>query len=284
MFIPGNHDVDKKLIYSVSKNILNKTTLNISEILKENLSNYKFNKPIEQFKKFEKDFHSKNINYTFTPNHSFFKYEFLEEKVGFILLNDSWRKHQSNFGLIEQVNESVKQNDDCDSFILLHHHPIEKGLSNEAEEFSNIIHSHPKINLKLYGDRHNQLNTIDESPNSEYKVLSLRSKTILKNYNEQENEEYKIGYSILDFNSNVSILEKVHYRKYNSIIARFEKDDNGKNEGIKILNHIINYDKVNEIKNLDKIKNFLFSTKSSSKKILIELCLMKINILKICHL
>jgi hypothetical protein len=49
------------------------------------------NKRMERFKNFQKEFHKNNSNYTFSFNESETIFEKNGNKIGFALINDSWR-------------------------------------------------------------------------------------------------------------------------------------------------------------------------------------------------
>ena len=224
LFIPGNHDIDEKEILLVDEKELvnNINNKNINDYLLENKS-FKHSNRIRKFKEFEEKYHSENSNYSYTSNQSTYVYEYKNScKIGFILVNDSWRcksiklsieedeKHY--FGVkqlydgLEYLNQSNTQLNIC----LLHHTLDDYKESLEVEGILN----RKNIELFLYGHFHNTKTNILYTPNGNCKGFRARAAFFKP---EEINSDYHSGYQILDFDltSNYKITA-VHYRKYNN--------------------------------------------------------------------
>lgn len=94
LFIPGNHDIDRKQVEKYSESGLC-TTLDsnlANDLLLEMETNFiPANKRIEQYKIFEKQYHQNNYCYIFSNVASYTIIELENKKIGFSLINDSWR-------------------------------------------------------------------------------------------------------------------------------------------------------------------------------------------------
>lgn len=224
LFVPGNHDVNENEILLktesdlVKKIIAGKPT--ITEILEANEVNFEFSKRIEDFKRFEENYHATNTDYDYSNNHSTFVYHSEEGvKYGFILLNDSWRCKSVRL-LIEEdksfnLNLGSKQifdglallkSKNADVIICVMHHPLEK--FNDRDEIEGIF-MREDIDLVLFGDLHTTKFRLPQSEQGGY--ISLQCKASYSNQNEMH-IEYLCGYQILELTR--SSLSSISYRYF----------------------------------------------------------------------
>ena len=223
LFIPGNHDVDEKeiLLFEEKELIKNIDKKNVNKYLLENKL-FKHSHRIRKFKEFEERYHSGNTNYLYSPNQSTYIYEENDSKVGFILINDSWRcksvklrleeedDNKLYFG-IQQLYDAVHfldKNNTQLNICLLHH-----TLANykETEEVEGIL-NRQNIELFLHGHFHNTKTNILYTPHGNCKGFRARAALFKP---EEVDSEYHPGYQILDFDLITYKLTAVHYRKYN---------------------------------------------------------------------
>ena len=226
IFIPGNHDVDETTIllkeeYELLKNINNE---NVTQYLKENKENLRHSKRIKNFKEFEKKFHNDNFDkYLATNNESTFVYDYNKNfKIGFLLINDSWRcrsikfyKEDDNTKLFfgkQQLYDGIKvlKNKNTHINIALFHHS--KANFEEKDEIEGFL-IRERIDFMLYGHYHADKTQIFHSSINE--CHTFRGKASLLNPKEKENE-YKPGYQIMDLNLEANKIVKIHYRVFNS--------------------------------------------------------------------
>lgn len=220
LFIPGNHDVDEREIRLYDEHILcNEITLqNVNSYLHGNNS-FTHNLRIKKFKDFEKAYHKDNLNYEFGVNHSVYFYEKEGFKIGFILINDSWRcksirlKNDSDklfFG-DQQFYDGLNylENLSTDLNICLFHHSVDDYA--ESATIRGIL-QRKNIELFLYGHFHNTETNVLYTPNGT--CLGFRTRAALFKPEEKESE-YHSGYQILDFDLTTYKIIQVHYRKYN---------------------------------------------------------------------
>jgi predicted MPP superfamily phosphohydrolase len=219
LFIPGNHDIDEKGILLYDENALSKNinSQNIKKYLSEN-HGFIHNQRIKKFKDFEKEYHKDNSNYEYTTNQSTYFYEKTGLKIGFILVNDSWRcksiklKNDSEklfFGeqqLYDGLNHLESINTDLN--ICLLHHSVDDYA--ESSSVKGIL-QRKKIELFLYGHFHNTQTNNLYTPQGY--CLGFRSRAALFKP-EEKDSEYHSGYQILDFDLIAYKITQVHYRKY----------------------------------------------------------------------
>lgn len=141
--------------------VKNISDVNITKYLCENID-FKHSHRIRKFKEFEQKYHNGNSNYTFSPNES--TYVFQDKcgiKVGFILINDSWRcksiKLQGEddtfyFGM-QQLHNGIKilEFEQTKLNICLFHHSVSN--YKERTEVERAL-SNKNIELFLYGHYH----------------------------------------------------------------------------------------------------------------------------------
>jgi 3',5'-cyclic AMP phosphodiesterase CpdA len=264
IFIPGNHDINEKdiLYYEECQMIENLTDSSIETYLSRNKFDFVDNKRIKQFKEFEKKFHINNLSYESTNNNSTFTHHYNKDfKVGFILINDSWRckskkivgeKDELFFGY-QQLDYSLNdlKNQNTDINICLFHHSLND--FSEKREIERILRT-KEIELFLYGHHHSV--DFDISYNSFGSCIGIRGRAALNNPKETTSE-YQAGYQIIDLDLNSYKISRIHYRKYIYDSARFDYDTDNAKGGIDEGKDIFNLNRENTKTkgyNLDKTK------------------------------
>ncbi|TVZ14888.1 metallophosphoesterase family protein [Maribacter sp. MAR_2009_72] len=254
LFIPGNHDIDEKEIFWVEEKKLkeNITSENLRDYLDENdkafnSANYR----IKKFKEFEKRYHAHTPLYKYSNNQSTFIYEYKNKfKVGFILINDSWRcstcevlntDHNKHFFGTRQfysgMNDLEKIGTDVN--VCLFHHPLDIFEEKiEAERF--LVNK--RVDFFLYGHSHKQ--SSEQYFNSIGGCYGFKGRASLNKPGEPI-EKYQVGYQIFELNLEMNRIQKIHYRKYiydffefaadTGIATKNGIDDNRKNGGFGYL-------------------------------------------------
>ena len=150
LFIPGNHDIDTNEIDEIYEAGLVGKLKSVEavnthiEILTNSFTSS--NKRIERFKEFEKNYHKETVNYYFTNNESIFVYQGDGHKIGFLLVNDSWRcskdlKSENHcIGINQLFNaKNIFDANQTAINVVLFHHPIEFLTEVEKHEIKNIL-------------------------------------------------------------------------------------------------------------------------------------------------
>jgi predicted MPP superfamily phosphohydrolase len=222
LFIPGNHDINEKeiLLYEECEMLKNITNDNIKEYLQKNKT-FTYSHRIRKFKEFEEKYHQDTDSYIFTNNQSTYIYKGKEDvKVGFLLVNDSWRCKSAKinkedgthyFG-IQQLHDGLEilEKEGTELNICLLHHYVDN--FKEAAEVKGFF-ERKHIELLLYGHYHNPETNIFYTPYGTCK--GFRGRATLLNPNEK-NSTFQPGYQIMDIDLRNFKLNEIHYRKYNN--------------------------------------------------------------------
>ena len=235
LFIPGNHDVDENEILWVDEKKL-KSSINsntIKEQLQSNKTSFNYsNNRIKAFKNFEKKFHLETSNYVFSNNESTFYYQDSEgNKVGFILVNDSWRcstcllreesLNNHYFGkkqLYWAIDSLESKYEQLDLIVCLFHHAIDDFTEKDDVE-SFLINR--KIDLLLFGHHHS--NRSEKIFNPLGKCLGFRGRAALNEPNEPD-IKFKPGYQIIDIDFYSNRINQINHRIYISENESFVPD------------------------------------------------------------
>jgi hypothetical protein len=268
LFIPGNHDVnEKEILYHEECELLDKLNIfNVDKYLLDNSKHFKANKRIQNFKNFERNYHSGNALYEYSNNHSTFVYEAEKNfKVGFLLINDSWRcktrKFEGEDGKLffgyHQLDYGIKQLEahDTNLNICLFHHSNESYNELEKIEVDRILRN-KNIELYLFGHYHST--KFEVSYTNSGSCLGIRGRAALNKPNEKESE-YQPGYQIVDIDVYAYKINCIHYRKYIYSDSRFDYDTDTANGGKDMGNprQVFDLQRVNRKKismDLDKSK------------------------------
>ncbi len=223
LFVPGNHDIDENGILWVDEKKMQKEEVKgkVNDFLFENKSLFNYrNKRIELFKNFEKRFHKDTVNYFYSNNESVFIYDSDEGyKVGFALINDSWRcstcvlanrgGKKLYFGE-QQLHHSLhtisKFNTNCN--VILTHHPLSS--YEEREEVFNTLVSN-EYHIHLFGDQHRQ--KYEPYLSAAGNCFGIMARAGFNKPNEPESQ-WQPGFQIIDIDFGNSIIEKITYYKY----------------------------------------------------------------------
>ncbi len=228
LFIPGNHDIDRSEIdvtyeKGLVTEIISISTANVK--LAENLKKFTLiNNRIQRFKEFEKSFHASTPNYFYSNNQSYFIYKEQEIKIGFLLVNDSWRcsnglKTDQHFIGTNQLLEAKTffESENTNFNIVLFHHPLELLNDDEQQELRNIINKWD-FELVLYGHTHSA--SVAHTHGINGNAVFLNPQTAFNNPRTKISE-FEPGYNIIDIDLN-NLNLTCFFRKY--IHARFEFD------------------------------------------------------------
>ncbi|UYQ92185.1 metallophosphoesterase [Chitinophaga horti] len=228
LMIPGNHDIERGKVDKYSENYL--STLEKEGILVELLQNKSsfrnVNERIQAFKNFERRYHGSNENYVYSNNESIHIAYENEKKVGFGLINDSWRcsstlkpeNHYIGYNQLWNIHRNFEDHQTVINVVAFHH-PLMAFNESEREEIENILTSQ-NFNIVFFGHSHRHAAKSLSSSVGGY--FSINARTAFNNANET-NVKYQGGYNILDIN--LSTREYLlHARKFMALGYRFDHD------------------------------------------------------------
>jgi len=239
LFIPGNHDVNEKEISIHDETnlirLINENSL--EQILKENFNNYKNSSRIKAFKLFEEEYHKGNNNYNYSHNESTFIYHHQDGKVGFLLINDSWRCKSVSISLrgtpfdpqsdklyfgYHQLDTALAflEQEKTDLNICLMHHDLSDFQTFDSYKTRTILEN-KNIELCLFGHHHNQSTYIPTGPSGT--CLFFRARAALNNPDEVD-IQYVPGYQIYDMDLKNYVLLEINHRYYSSKNMIFSPD------------------------------------------------------------
>ncbi len=235
LFVPGNHDIDENGIFWVDekglKEKINKS--NVKDYLEKNkISFNSSNKRIQLFKEFEETFHKDTVSYEYSNNESTYIYQDnSNKKVGFILINDSWRcstckleeKTLNNhyFGskqLYWAIQKLEIQDSNLDLIICLFHHSIED--FTEKEEIEKFL-INKNVDMFMFGHHHSIKS--EKISNTVGNCLGFRGRAALNNPDEQASK-FQPGYQIFDIDLLTNRIKQIYHRKYNFEAPQFVSD------------------------------------------------------------
>ena len=236
LFVPGNHDIDRSLIVEDAEyflaNKLNKALAN--KLLAENRDTFTTkNQRIAPFKNFEKRFHEADPSYIYSNNEFLFIFNDTNGKIGFALINDSWRssaeleREQHFFGANQLFNaKKIFDENGTDLNVAIFHHPLDLISQEEKDEVENILESQ-NFHLALYGHTHRH--RIEALISSKGGILTIIGRSAF-NKSEESIEKYQPGYSIIDLDARQKKY-KIFARKFIRSGFRFDKDVDSLPEG-----------------------------------------------------
>ncbi|SUX48553.1 metallophosphoesterase family protein [Chryseobacterium indoltheticum] len=254
LFIAGNHDVDENEILWVHEKKLQDDEIGgcIDQMLQKNKSEFsEFNKRIELFKNFELRFHEKTTQYNFSNNESTFIYETpAGVKVGFALINDSWRcstcalqKYQDKklyFGeqQLYQALQTISEHKTVMNVILTHH-PIVT-YAEEEDVFRALAHK--DYHLHLFGDKHHQTYASHITPTGN--CFGIMARAALNKPTESDSK-WQPGFHIIDIDFSEAIVQEITYYKYIHSSCVFGKDtDTAPPDGCDRTGHKLGFNKI----------------------------------------
>ncbi|MBL7934805.1 MAG: metallophosphoesterase [Bacteroidia bacterium] len=237
LFVPGNHDIDRNEIDEIYEEGLIgklKTIESVNQHIENNKKGFTVsNKRIQKFKDFERDYHKDTINYHYSNNESIFIQEYGSHKIGFLLMNDSWRcsnelKVENHFVGINQLfnAKNIFDKDKTDINIVLFHHPIEFFNETERGEIKNILQ---KFNFELVICGHTHKSNLNFNHGVSGNALFLNAKSAFNNPRE-DLLKYQPGYHIIDIDPN-SLDLICNFRTYIHSRYEFDKDTNSAPDG-----------------------------------------------------
>lgn len=252
LFIPGNHDIDENEVLMVDERALESVEQKgeINSILDHTRdeSVKKYNGRIKAFKDFEERFHKEDIknSYKFTRNQSTYIYDYEGLKIGFALINDSWRcsswlgKYRDKklyFGS-KQLKEALKLLKDTTMNVILTHHPIDS--YQEEEEVREII-TRKDFHLHLYGDQHHH--SLQQLTSASSGCFGIMARAALNNPREAESK-WQPGFHFIDIDFENNQVELIKYYKFFSTRAEFDTDNDIAAGGRDESKHRLSFDPV----------------------------------------
>lgn len=199
---PGNHDVNRS---EVSKSLIKfldeeiKSNKSLNEFFKTSSQDLKKSfLPLENYSKFVKDFYSESL-----PNNDYFDEMFSTHirensfgKIGIVSINSSWRAvgiNDDNNLLfpLSKIDESLDRIINCDTKILIHHHPISDFKPYNKYDLEDLLHK--RFDYIFSGHIHKNAISLDLTYNEG--VVKIGSSASLSFDNKSQ-----IGYSMIDIN------------------------------------------------------------------------------------
>ena len=237
LFVPGNHDVDRSLIeedseYSLTER-LNSAMAN--KIVKDTYQEFSpRNQRMKPFKTFERKFHEENSKYFVSNYESIYIYEKESERIGFLLVNDSWRCSsklvpEKHFWGANQLFRGLKAFGEAGTIlnIAVFHHPFRLINNQEEDEVNNILESR-NVQLAVFGHTHHL--TTSSTVTTAGSLVKLVCRSAFNDPDEKV-ETYQPGYAIIDIDSRKRSYV-VNARKFiRNSGFRFDKDTDSLPEG-----------------------------------------------------
>jgi len=212
--VPGNHDVFRDKIDSISEDGLKSnlvTPKKINEFIINNRNNPKHLERITDYKNWEKSFYETYPN----SDYSLFENTFILKiglyNIGITCLNSSWLCKDDNDkeNLIigkNQIDTSLNKIKNCQVKLVLSHHPIE--FLNEIDRDLIKMELFKNYDILFTGHVHELASSYTQDLYGNI-FISIANSTIGDDAKERR---YANGYSIIEFTPNEKI--KVLYRKY----------------------------------------------------------------------
>lgn len=213
--VPGNHDIARDKIDSISETGLADTLISIkstNEFIKSNRIKSKHLDQLEDYKNWEHQFYSKYSNATLSNFENTFIVSLEDYNVGVTCLNSSWlcrKKADDKENLIIgkcQIENSLETIKNCDIKLALSHHPIE--FLKEFDRDSVKIELFKNYNILFTGHVHELSSSYTQDLYGDI-FISIANSTIADNPIETK---YSNGYTIIELYPTEKI--KATYRKY----------------------------------------------------------------------
>lgn len=218
IFIPGNHDIDRKKIKQIFEEGL-RNTLKTSKAISQVIHNKDelHLERIENYQAFEQSFYKESSNYTSYDLGYSYNFSNESETIGIAGINSSWRCYDENdkghLIVSEKQLDDIDSglNEDYDLKIALIHHPFQFLVKEDAEEIEKCIIR--DYDLLLMGHDHSTMAENTEKSYGGSLIISQASSNWSMNVN-QDSKKYSNGYTIIDFSKVESNIELI-FRKYN---------------------------------------------------------------------
>ena len=204
LLLPGNHDVNRHEIDEFTEAGLCSTLDSAKAdetLLKTKTEFIPVNKRMEKFKSFELEFHKNNSNYAYSNNESTNIFEENGNKVGFALINDSWRcsasltREQHFIGYNQLLGtEQFFSKERAILNIAVFHHPLNAINQNESDEVENILKS-KSFDIAFFGHSHKHETKTLTSTTGGYLTINGRAAF---NQPTEKIAKFQPGYNILD--------------------------------------------------------------------------------------
>lgn len=204
LLLPGNHDVNRQEIDEFTEAGLCSTLDSLKAndtLLKTEKEFIAVNKRMEKFKSFESEFQKNNSNYIYSNNESTNIFEENGNKVGFVLVNDSWRcsanlmpdQHFIGYNQLLKTENLFSKNGTILN-IAAFHHPLNAINQNESDELENILKSR-NFDIAFFGHSHKHEAKTLSSASGGYLTINGRAAF---NQPKEKIAKFQPGYNVLD--------------------------------------------------------------------------------------
>lgn len=239
LFIPGNHDIQRSRIdktYELGLLASLKSIESVNERLKIQQEHFDLgNQRIELFKKFEAKYKTGNGDYIYSNNESLhFRTLANGKKIGFLLVNDSWRcskelQVQNHVIGVDQLFNAKKyfSEQGTDFNIVLFHHPLDFLSEIERSEIKAILQ---KFDFELVFMGHTHKVDAGSNFGPAGNIFLINAKSAF-NDPRQEIAKFQPGYNIVDIDLDTLSL-RCSFRSYIHRRFSFDKDVSASNDGV----------------------------------------------------
>lgn len=212
--VPGNHDIDRSLIDNISEvglRLILKEESALTDFIQKNRKSSIHVSRLANYKKWEHYFYKENNNFDNNNFDNTFKITIAGQTVGISCFNSSWLSKDDNdkgnilLG-IEQLENSLKQIEDCKIKIALIHHQIECFQNFDQEAIKKVLYKN--YNVLFTGHVHELGSSYTQDLLGDLFISIANS----ANGDNPKERKYINGYSIIDLYPNEKIV--AHYRKY----------------------------------------------------------------------
>ena len=234
--VPGNHDINRDKIDSVSeaglKSLL-KAENSLNEFIISNRNKSNHLDRLANYLSWSKDFYSKYNKGETSNFDSSFIINVSGLKVGITCINSSWLcKDDDDKGNLligkNQIENSLKYIKECNIKVALAHHPIEFTQKYDKDSVKSLLYKH--YDLFLTGHVHELDAQYTKDLYGDI-FVSIANSTVADN---PKDKKFANGYSIIEFEPKQSY--KVAYRKYIELHNNFVPNtDIGTEDGTKVF-------------------------------------------------
>ena len=236
IFVPGNHDIDRRLDNEIVEKGLASSLVTTDEIEKFYSSPTAISamNRITPFKTFEREYYTNSLQDDYMPSNfqSNIKLNIDGHKVGITMLNTAWRCWNSNTdkGRIllcqSQITDSLSFLEDCNVKIAVAHHSYNWLSDIEAVSVEKLI----TMEYDMYLCGHTHSGSAEYCIKPEGRTFKLVSPGILSANVFEKQKDYQNGFSVIDYDLNAGIMETCIYKQDD--LMSFQKDLNQGEGGV----------------------------------------------------
>ncbi|OWR31491.1 hypothetical protein CDO73_07130 [Saccharibacillus sp. O23] len=227
VFVPGNHDINRNADSQIVESGLIKELHDVNSVMNfMNSENNEGTKRLNEFKRFEREFHNYNLDHI-TNYQSNYILEACNKKIGITCFNTSWRcyDNQDDGKILMGVQQIYNSNailEDCDIKIALMHHQFTALQDFDIESCEALMQKEYDIILSghVHTGSHSQRITVVGEAFSCVAAGNMSSNIW------NESKKYVNGYAVIDYFDDEKRID-VYSREFSD--TRNEFIENSKN-------------------------------------------------------